>query len=565
MDTSWIISGVFIFLLIVAAVWYQIKCRAKISAVNSDIEKVLVDSDLAEALKNSESLAPAWKNFEKSLTKVDDKFYSTIDAAEFFNPQNLTRGMNMTFWQNYGGIFTGLGILGTFAGLTFGLRGVDMTSGDIETLKSSIAQLLSGVESAFVTSLAGIACAIFYSVIHHGLLVKFQKNVQSLADKLDEKFPRRSAENWLVDIKGETQNQTAELQNIGGQVATENSWLEKNYTETQKQTAELQTVSTDIKNIGEDVAQAIYNGIDEKLGTYVDKICAAIENLGESGNNKLGEIISDRVGSQMDRFSAALDRFSDNIDEKLNTANRISKLMNEQLLNTLKDLDKTLKQNAQTSADERNTEHQKFSDALAGLSKTLQDLAENSKNQYERQQKNLEDTAHNHATQISEAVKAFRAIVDAHNATTKEIFAQVQSQLKETKNFLEQVNSAGTSLKQAAEPVKQSTLLLTKNLSETSAQMKNLSAANQITRQNLSDLTTKLKDFTDNFNGIAKELETSTNTIKNSLENYNSKMNDGMTKNLNNFDKRITDAVGHLQSLVQDLSGVLEDFNRKRR
>ena len=156
----------------------------------------------------------------------------------------------MTFWQSYGGIFTGLGILGTFAGLTYGLSGVDMTSGDIETLKNGIANLLSGVESAFVTSLVGIFCAIIYSIAHHLLMKNFQGNVKSLAEKLDEIFPRRSAEDWLAKSCKITDDQT-----------------------------------NSIKEIGEAVTQAIYEGLDEKLGEAVDKldplvekICDAIEN-----------------------------------------------------------------------------------------------------------------------------------------------------------------------------------------------------------------------------------------------------------------------------------------------
>ena len=75
----------------------------------------------------------------------------------------------------------------------------------------------------------------------------------------------------------------------------------------------------------------------------------------------------------------------------------------------------------------------------------------------------------------------------------------------------------------------------------------------------------RLSTFVNNFNGIAKELEASTNIIKNSLENYNSKMNDGMTKNLTDFDKRLTDAVGHLQGLVEGLTDALEDLKQIRR
>ena len=153
--------------------------------------------DIDDKFKSYNRLATVWNNFEKSLTKTNDAAYSTTDAAEFFTLQNLTRNMNMPFWQAYGGIFTGLGILGTFSGLTYGLRGIDMTSGDIDALKGGIAKLLSGVESAFVTSLVGIFCAIVYSFIHHLLMKNFQGNIDALASKLDETFPRRSAEDWL--------------------------------------------------------------------------------------------------------------------------------------------------------------------------------------------------------------------------------------------------------------------------------------------------------------------------------------------------------------------------------
>ena len=452
-----------------------------------------------------------------------------------------------------------------------------------------------------------------------------------MAEKLDEQFTRYSAENFLADIKDESQNQTAELKNIGGQISTENSWLEKNNVEAQNQITELQTISTDIKNIGEQVAEAIYAGLDEKLGTYVDKICAAIEKLGQGAAEGLNNTISKVAGAQMERFSNALDNFSNSIDEKLKNANEISKIMNEQLLKTLQDLDETLKQRAQTSAAEREAEYKKFSTALenlistlnevadkiktngdaanrqanedrekyqkqnqetnaqflatlAGLSKTLQDVAKKIEEQQagsinnfdalienlikkldkftDQQKEFLEKVAASNAAQISQAVKNFREIVDAHNKTTQKMFEQVQSQLKETEKFLQQVDTAGNSLKQAAEPVKQSTQQITNNLIETSAQMKTLSAANQTTRETLSDLSFELEEFMENFNGIADELEKSTKVIKDSLENYNSKMNDGMTKNLNDFDKRISDAVSYLREIVEDLS---DDLNKRRR
>ena len=149
----------------------------------------------------------------------------------------------------------------------------------------------------------------------------FQGNVKSLAEKLDEIFPRRSAEDWLAKSCKITDDQT-----------------------------------NSIKEIGEAVTQAIYEGLDEKLSEAVDKldplvekICEAIENLGAGGTDTVGEIFSDRVGAQMDRFSVALDKFTNSIDEKLKNASEISKLMNEQMLTTLKELSETLNQQTKTS------------------------------------------------------------------------------------------------------------------------------------------------------------------------------------------------------------------------
>ena len=275
--------------LIGAAVLFAIYgwgCGWKLFNDTKEIERISNAQDLVAAVKESNLLKPLWSSFAKTLTVVGDKTFSTVDAADFFSPQNLTRGMNMSFWQAYGGIFTGLGILGTFLGLTLGLSGVDMTSGDIEVLKAGIKHLLSGVEAAFVTSLVGISCAIVYSGLHHWLLKNFQGNVEALSERLDEIFPRRSAEDWLQSLNetaaknhDESRAQTSMLHEL-------NETAAKSHDESREQTAVL-------KNIGEQVAEAIYNAFDEKLAEYVETICKAIETLGNAGSNKVDEIISE--------------------------------------------------------------------------------------------------------------------------------------------------------------------------------------------------------------------------------------------------------------------------------
>ena len=156
-------------------------------------------------------------------------------------------------------------------------------------------------------------------------------------------------------------------------------------------------------------------------------------------------------------------------------------------------------------------------------------------------------------------------IVDNHNKTTQKTFTQVQNLLSETEEFLQLMEDASTSLKQAAEPVKQSTLLLTRNLTATSEQMKNLSDANQITRQNLIELSAKLKDFMNNFNGIANEFERSAKIIHDSLENYNIKTSKELSDALTKFGNEMTKALGGLHELIEDFSDMVGYVKQKRR
>ena len=200
----------------------------------------------------------------------------------------------------------------------------------------------------------------------------------------------------------------------------------------------------------------------------------------------------------------------------------------------------------------------KFETLVANLTSYLKTFTD-------QQKKLWNENANSNAAQISAAVKAFNEIINRHNETTKKMFAQVQNLLGDVEEFLQLMDDTSTSLKQAAEPVKQSTAQLTRNLLETSAQMNTLATANQMTRQNISELSDKLKKFVDNFDGIANELERSTNIIKDSLENYNAKTGKELQDKIKAFNKSMGDAASYLQSLVEDLSDALEDFNRKRR
>lgn len=68
-----------------------------------------------------------------------------------------SKGRHARFVQHAPNLMTSLGILGTFVGIVIGLLGFDVTSID-----TSIRQLLEGMKTAFITSLAGMLSSIIF-------------------------------------------------------------------------------------------------------------------------------------------------------------------------------------------------------------------------------------------------------------------------------------------------------------------------------------------------------------------------------------------------------------------
>ncbi|NJK64575.1 MAG: hypothetical protein HC921_19470 [Synechococcaceae cyanobacterium SM2_3_1] len=79
-----------------------------------------------------------------------------------------------------------IGILGTFWGITDALSGIDLEQvGDIPGLITASQQVLTGMKTAFSTSLMGLTCSIFSQVflVSTGLIRQFYRD--SLKDKFD--------------------------------------------------------------------------------------------------------------------------------------------------------------------------------------------------------------------------------------------------------------------------------------------------------------------------------------------------------------------------------------------
>ena len=100
----------------------------------------------------------------------------SCDLEEFINEDLLDRvGMNF-FNSGVSGTLTGLGILGTFLGLSMGLGA--FSGDDIFTISDNVGSLLSGMKVAFHTSVYGIFFSLVFNVVYRSIMSDAYETLQ---------------------------------------------------------------------------------------------------------------------------------------------------------------------------------------------------------------------------------------------------------------------------------------------------------------------------------------------------------------------------------------------------
>ena len=117
---------------------------------------------------------------------LDDKYHEYLrflfksnaatDIADFIGEYEINNYTWRRTVELVPDILTSLGILGTFMGLVWGLKGFNPVS--YEAMAGSITSLIDGIKVAFVTSIYGIALSVAYSY-------SVKENVSGMSESLD--------------------------------------------------------------------------------------------------------------------------------------------------------------------------------------------------------------------------------------------------------------------------------------------------------------------------------------------------------------------------------------------
>ncbi len=101
-------------------------------------------------------------------SKKGKQYAANCDIEEYINEHLLERVGSNYFNSAISGTMTGLGILGTFIGLSLGLG--SFNGDDIYTISDNVGPLLSGMKVAFHTSVYGILFSLVFNFVYRSIM-----------------------------------------------------------------------------------------------------------------------------------------------------------------------------------------------------------------------------------------------------------------------------------------------------------------------------------------------------------------------------------------------------------
>ena len=380
--------------------------------------------------------------YENSINiQVGNVKKTNVPASEFFSEFSACKAhnVNLRMLDAASGTLVGLGLLGTFLGLTLGIEGFD--SSNTENIQNSINNLLSGMGTAFYTSLFGMTLSIIFTFIDKVFRNKLSKQLFMLNERLDEMYyiddnnvnalnQERIANLLFNNLKHEMEKQTSSMivkteeaahnlqekivyTNNEGQVTTIGNAIREILSENTEQTKALKSFSTDL-------AIELNNGFDESLSRQMQqKILPLMENV-DTTTKAIVEHI-DKMAEQVS--SPATDLIQNVVSELKGCMSNIMETMSGTATAGLESLSTQLSTAAQAIMEfpqNLSTVSATLESTIEEVKNAVNDISSTSASANNTTMKQMQDQITYATTAISNAISEVHEVMNGLSNTSQE-------------------------------------------------------------------------------------------------------------------------------------------------
>ena len=545
--TTWASAAVIIIVFLLFC-----KEEYKLYNIKEAIKKLLNNDNILDSLKETK-IAPLAETYSKTINiETHDGKKSNIPASEYINDYSVCKynKLNLRMLDTAAGTLVGLGLLGTFLGLTLGIKGFD--SSNTERINESIQGLLAGMGTAFLTSLLGMNFSILFTAADKALRHRLYKDVKEITDRLDSEYyiddlvlaniNQQNIVNQLYKaLKNDLQQQALEIANkltytnAEGQNVTIGNAIREILTENTKQSKALMSFSTDL-------AMELNQGFDETLSRQMQQ----------------------KIVPLMESVDATTKAVVEHIDKMADTVSSPATDMMQNVVDELKQSMQSLLNEFSTGlSGSATSELENLAMQLGTATQAMADFPKNMENISATLQVTIEEVKH----AISEISNTS---ANANSTAMQQMQEQITYATGAISNAITEVKEVMSGISQSSQ--EQSNQMVSK-LADAAEKMGSFLTGTISTLSN--SVQQSVKGITDDINSKQTDLialqEDTTSQTKKLLENFNvglerlEKMNEYVTGTMNGFKQaqgEITVSTSNLRTISSDMKLATELFNK---
>lgn len=552
---------------------------------------------LSQEMEKSDLIKGIWRKYQRTLISIPGKDglekYSTVESESYFSVAAFTEGMKGGLWSGLAGTFTGIGILGTFIGLTIGLAGVDTSS--TGALSSSISGLLGGMSTAFVTSIFGIVSAIVFGVWHSQNMKRFGDAVSRFTDALDQVFIRKSVEEILLEELAESRAQRAAMEQLSTDMAISicdhlpdvldqlaekmDSAMKGNLDTMLVGLSERQDKQTEqLMQISSNTSSLVSGGFDQ-LGDVLKKgVGQGAEELGNSLKNLSSDIASLAEGIRdiLDRSTKASSEAHQKTLDALNEAiSKMNEAMEGMANKQTEETDKNIQRMTALMEEMKTTMKDIFDEMAASVKEQRTEIGKIAKDSADQTKENLgviNASVKELMAEIADQMQQMQSMMDMHEKHMQETLDQMREAVsssgnvvnaagktveaagKTAKVFVEAADDVSMKLKTAAEPLQKAAEPLQLAAASLDSGVKAL--AQSIIKQQAD-----AKSVAESMQKISSDYKESSLDVKNALEEIKNALEE-TKKSWTAYENHFKGVSGEMDKAFDQLTKGMQDYNK---
>lgn len=581
-------------------------------------------SELTEAFKNCghEDIVHQWREFEEQIITPDGDrvthYMNTLPPSDYFDEEGIIgEKFTLRHIESISAKLTGLGILGTFLGLTIGVSGATaaLDSASNQELMNVVQGLLKSAGTAFYTSLLGLILSMIFSSIEKYTYGKFSDALHDLINGLERCLEFYTVEKNNLQMLEEARKQTREISNMGNEIALafenvisnklsipmsgfseritsqleeiKDANIESSKTISNSM-AEVMTGGTGGENLNRaresahNALEAIANTMQTTLSDLVEKQ-SQMSTLIETAISRMSDQMNTGASNYQSTINESLDKLTSSIDElvenlKVQLAESVTK-MSEGVANSQKDAFTTFENSTQkvgslvSELANRNVEYtdsvitqtkesfsqinEGFSETLSNLNNSFVDSIKSANEQIGNQNKEILESFNSKITGLNRTITDFnRGINDMGSSVDN--FSNSIPYLREPANEL---NNAVNLFKLTSEAMGTSA----RSMKESSDQIVKGSDINSSVISNLENIMRESNSLNENLKTVWNNYDTRFTGVDQSLENIFLGLNSGIdtlseksTQHVARLTEQLNTIVAHFNSIIEELAEVVE-------